>query len=381
MFRSFKYRLYPTQTQERLLAHTLECCRRWYNDCLAERKTAWEERGESIGKLAQLRQVKKLKATNPDVALIHSHVLQTVVGDLDRAFAAFFRRVKAGDKPGYPRFKSRDRFDSFGYKQLGNGFKLDGRRLRLTFIGRLRVRWHRPIEGKIKIVRILRQAKKWYACFVCEVDAAPLPSTGRSVGVDVGIHHLMVTSDNETIDNPRWYRSEQATLRVLQRTVARRARGGANRRKAVEALTRHHERIANRRKDFLNKLTHALIERYDRIALEDLQITNLVGNRRLSKSILDAGWSYLKQRLMCKAEEAGREVVLVNPAYTSKTCSRCGTLFESLTLADRWVSCRCGLSLDRDHNAAINILNRAGHARWGITWPTEASVPQESPAK
>jgi putative transposase len=212
------------------------------------------------------------------------------------------------------------------------------------------------------------------------VEAKPLPATGREIGVDVGVHHLMVTSEGETIDNPEWYRAEQAQLRILQRRVSRRKLGGNNRRQAVVALQRQHERIRNRRRDYLNKLAHGLIERYDRIALEDLHIVNMAQNRHLSKSILDAGWGYLKLHLAHKAAEAGRVVYLVHPAQTSKSCSNCGAVFENLSLSDRWVQCGCGLSLDRDHNAALNILKRAGHARWGITWPVAASVPQEAPA-
>ena len=380
MFKAFKYRLYPSRTQERLLERTLETCRRWYNTCLEERKTAWEERRESISPYDQLRKVKDLKDTNPYAENVHSHVLQNVVQDLDKSFKAFFRRMKAGETPGYPRFKGRNRFDSFGFKEYGNGFKLDGRRLRLSGIGRIRVRWHRPIEGTIKTIRLCCCAGKWYACFSCEVEAQPLEPTGKEVGVDVGLHHLVATSDGETVENPKWYRAEQAKLRVLQRRVARRKMGGSNRRKAVVALQRQHEHIANRRKDTLNKLAHDLIERYDRIALEDLHISNMVKNHHLSKSILDAGWGYLKTHLAHKAAEAGRVVYWVNPAGTSNTCSQSGHVFENLTLADRWVSCVCGLSMDRDHNAARNILNRAGHARWGQSTATGLRLPQEAAA-
>ena len=192
--------------------------------------------------------------------------------------------------------------------------------------------------------------------------------------------HKTYASEGEQVENSNWYRTEQKKLRVLQRRVSRRKLGGSNRRKAVAALQRQHERIGNRRKDYLNKLAHELVTEYDKIALEDLQIVNMVQNRHLSKSILDAGWGYLKLHLAHKAEEAGRVVYLVNPAHTSKTCSQCGSVFEILTLSDRWVSCSCGLSLDRDVNAARNILKRAGHARWGVTYPVGESVPQEAPA-
>jgi len=375
--KTFKYRLYPTKAQEARLNATLETCRRWYNACLEERRNAYQERGESVSVYAQLAKVKGLKLENPYASGIHSHVLQVVVQDLNKAFDAFFRRVKAGERPGYPRFKSRDRFDSFGFKEYGNGFKIDGRKLKLSGIGRISVRWHRPVDGKIKTVRITRNASKWYACFSCEVTPEPLPATGKEVGIDVGINSLITTSDGEKVENPCWYREEQKKLRVLQRRVSRRKKGGRNRRKAVKALQRQHERIKNRRKDYINKLAHRLIVENDRIALEDLRIRNMVHNRHLSKSILDAGWNYLAERLVAKAAEAGRTVCFVEPAYTSKTCSACGGIFENLTLADRWVDCACGASLDRDHNAALNILGR-GQRLWGETWSAATSVPQEA---
>jgi putative transposase len=379
ILKTYKYRLYPTPSQSRKLDQTVETCRRWHNTCLEERKTIWETEKRSVGKYEQLAKVKEYRKENPSAGQVHSHILQVVVVDLDKSFQAFFRRLEAGEAPGYPRFKGSNRFDSFGLKEKGNGFKIDGRRLKISGIGRVRVRWHRPIEGKIKTVRIRRQAGKWSACFACEVSEQDLPATGKAVGVDVGIHHLLATSENEVVENPRWYQVVQRKLRVVQRRVARRKMGGSNRRKAVLDLQRQQLHIANRRKDYLEKLSHHLIVNYDVIALEDLQIQGMVRNHHLSKSILDAGWGYLKKRLVSKAVDAGREVIFVNPAYTSKSCSSCGAGFENLTLADRWVDCSCGLSLDRDVNAACNILKRAGHALWDESTATGLWLSQEAP--
>jgi putative transposase len=378
MFKTYQYRLYPSKAQQILLEQTRETCRRWYNTCLAVRKEAYENEKRSVGKFEQLRKGKELKQSNPYASNIYSHVLQNVVQDVDKAFQSFFRNVKAGEKVGYPRFKGKNRFDSFGLKEYGNGFKLEGRRLKLSSIGRVRVRWHRPIEGEIKTVRIGRQAGKWYACFACDVPAQPLEPTGQSVGIDVGVPHLLATSDNEVVDNPRWYRTTQAKLRILQRRVSRRTMGGSNRRKAVFALQRQHEFIANSRKDFLNKPAHSLIARYDCIALEDVQIDGMVCNRCLSKNILDAGWGFLKQHLADKAVEAGCQIVLVNPSYISETCSSCGVLFESLSLTDRWIECSCGLSVDRDVNVALNTL-WVGQAHWGKSSDNGLRLPQEAP--
>ena len=316
-----------------------------------------------------MRRVKERKATNPWAKDVHSHVLQTVVQDLAKAFAAFFRRVKAGETPGYPRFKGRNRWRSFGFKEHGNGFRVDGRRLKLSGIGRLAVRWHRPIEGQIKTLRISKQAGKWFASFSCVVDTPlPLSPTGTDSGIDVGLSSLITTLDRAHVAPARFYRTAQRQLRVAQRRVARRVKGSHNRRKAIVLLQRQHARIGNQRKDYLNKLAHDLVGRYDRIALEDLSITRMVhGN--LAKSILDAGWGYLVQRRTHKAASAGRVVVLVDPRYTSNTCSGCGAQFVGLTLKARWVDCVCGLSLDRDHNAARNILNRGGQLRWSSSSP------------
>jgi putative transposase len=379
IFKTFRYRLFPSRTQKRLLSQTLETCRHWYNTCLAERKTAWDERRERIGLYAQLRQVKALKSTNAFAANIHSHILQVVVSDLDRAFAAFFRRIKAGQAPGFPRFRGRGRFSSFGLKEPGNGFRLDGRRLKLSGIGRIPVRWHRPLEGQIKTVRIVCANGKWFACFACQVEAHALLPSGQRVGIDVGVSPWLTTSDGEQVGNPRWYRSEQSRLRVLQRAVARRVQGGKGRRQAVAHLARQAEHVANRRRDYLNKIVCRLVTDNDLIAIEDLQIANMVRRHSLSKSILDAGWGYFRRQLERRAAYAGRTVVAVDPAYTSRTCSNCGRLFPEFDLSTRWVECACGLSLDRDHNAALNILRRAGHARCGVTRAAAGPcVPQEA---
>jgi putative transposase len=358
MFKAFVFRLYPSKSQRRRLAAVRETCRHFYNDLLRQRKDAYEQRGETITRTQQLRKVKIEKDTSPYAAGVHSHILQVVVADLDQAFQAFFRRVKAGEKPGYPRFKGRNRFAGFGFKEYGNGFRIDGRRLKLSGIGRIAVRWHRALEGTIRTARIYCRASKWYVAFACEVEKPePLPKTGAEIGVDVGLLRLATLSDGSKVENPRWYRKVLRELRVLQRKIARAAFGGRNRRKLVLRLQRLLARVANARKDFLNKFVAELIRRFDRIVLEDLRVAAMARGH-FALSILDAGWSYLVSRLTHKAESAGREVVLVEPAGTSKTCSGCGASFEHLSLSDRWVSCSCGLALDRDHNAARNILSR-----------------------
>lgn len=334
--------------------------------CLGERKAAYEVEGRNVTRKEQNRQVKHYKRTFPQAKQIHSHILQVVVADIDDAFQQFFKRVKRGEKPGYPRFKGRNRFRSFGLKEYTNGFWIDGRRLKITGVGRISMRCHRPIpeNAKIKTVRICYQGGKWYACLACEIPKPkPKPKTGRVVGLDMGITALITSHEGEKLPNPKHYRQGQAELRRLQRKLARAKRGSKNCAKALRQVQRQQAHIANQRRDYLHKLTHILIKHCDGIAIEDLSIPNMVRNHRLSKSIFDSGWGIFKDLLVYKAESAGRKVVLVNPAYTSQTCSNpeCHESLESLTLADRWVIClHCGLSLDRDHNAARNILDRAG---------------------
>lgn len=365
MFKAFKYRLFPSKSQVARLEAVLETTRRFYNDRLRERKDAYEFRGISISKTEQLRMVKVEKDTSPYALDIHSHILQVAVNDLDKAFQAFFRRVKAGEKPGYPRFKGRNRWRGIGLKEYGNGFKIDGRRLKLSGIGRIAVRWHREIQGKIKTCRITCKAQKWYVAFACEVvKPEPLAKTGREVGIDLGLMRLATLSNGEKVENPRWYRRIERQLRVIQRTISRRKIGGSNRRKTVQQLQRLMVKVANTRKDYLEKFSTDLISRFDKIVLEDLRVAAMARGR-YAKSILDASWSYLVVRLTHKAESAGREIDLVDPAYTSQDCCECGDRHK-LSLKDRWFSCVCGNSKDRDHNAAINILNRSnrpGHGR------------------
>lgn len=372
--KTFKYRLYPTTAQEREMFQVLNVCRHWYNLCLAERKYAYELEGRSVSKSEQERTAIQYRKTFPQAQIVFSQTMQTVCDDLDKAFRAFFRRVKAGEKPGYPRFKGRNHFHSFAFKQFGAGARLDRRRLKLYGIGRVAVRWHRPLEGQIKTVRIIHKAGKWYAAFTCEIEPETrLEPTGEIVGIDVGISALATLSNGVKVENPNHYRASQKKLRRLQRKLARAQRGSKNRRKALLAVQRQQEHVANQRKDYLEKLSTALVQQYDGIALEDLRITNLVRNRHLSKSILDSGWGYFAERLRVKAESAGRTVIFVDPAYTSKCCSNCGALFQDFDLSTRWVDCACGLSLDRDHNAALNILKRTG---WDTSVPDNVARSQ-----
>jgi putative transposase len=359
--RTYKYRLYPTQAQEQNLFRVLNAARGLYNMVLEARKVAWEQERKNLPVSALYELAKRYRNTFPYAQQLFSQSAQSVVDQVDGAFQAFFRRVRQGKKrAGYPRFKTRDRLRSIEFKQWENGIRKHRRRLKVFGVGRVAVRWHRPMQGTPKLARIKYTAGQWFVTIVCEMaDSVPLPETGRVLGLDAGLSALYTTHEGEKIAHPHYYRDAQAKLRLKQRRLARAKEGSRNRLKVKRQVQRLHAHVANQRRDFFHKLSREAVDHFDLIALEDLRIHNMVRNTRLSKSILDAGWGIFRQLLASKAESAGRRVVFVEPAYTSRLCSHCGAIFEYLTLADRWVECACGLSMDRDHNAAINILNRA----------------------
>ena len=278
---------------------------------------------------------------------------------LDKAFKAFFRRVKAGEKPGYPRFKGKGRYDSITFPSYGDGCKLKGNRLYVQHVGQIKIKLHREIAGRIKTVTVRRQADLWFVTFSCEVESHRLPPTGKAVGVDLGIESFAITSDGEFFESARYLRNAERNLKRLQRQVSRRKKGSNRRKKAVQQLARAHMRVACQRRDTAHKVARSLVNRYDLIAVEDLNIRGMLKNHHLAKSISDAGWNLFVTILKAKAAEAGRQVVEVDPRNTSQICSGCGEIVPKL-LSQRWHSCpHCDTSLHRDVNAAVNILRRA----------------------
>jgi putative transposase len=363
--KTFRYKLRPTPQQERDLTRVLGLCRRLYNSALEQRKLAWEQRRISLSRYQQEAELKDIRAELPEYAAVHSHVLQDVLTRLDRAFQRFFARVKAGETPGYQRFQGAGRYNSFTYKEFGNGAALDNGFLVLSKIGRIAVRWSRPIEGTIKTVTIRREADGWYACFSCvDVPTQALPPTGQETGIDLGIEAFATLSNGTRIFNPGWYRKAERALKTAQRRVSRRKKESSRRRKAVILLAKAHQQVKRQRQDFHHKTALALVRANDTIYHEDLQTANMLKNHHLAKSISDAGWAAFLAILSYKAAWAGRRVVAVTPAFTSQICSDCGVLVHK-GLSVRWHRCPdCGTSLHRDQNAAKNI-ERAGQARRG----------------
>lgn len=341
---------------------TLDECRWLYNHFLEQRKNAWEERQESLRLFDQLSTLPALKVERPSLASVHSQVLQNVGIRLDLGFKAFFRRVKVGGKPGFPRFRGQERYDSFCYPQAPSGCKLTGDRLTLSGIGTVRIVLHRPLEGKPKTVCIRRSATgKWYVTFSCEWEPTALPESVEQVGIDVGLTHFSTFSTAEQIDNPRFFRREEAALATAQRKHAKEAKGTPSRRKRRKVVSRVHERARWKRQDFAHQHSRRIVNRFQVIAVEDLSVNRMVHNHCLAKSISDAAWAAFAAMLSVKAGWAARTFIAVNPAYTSQTCSKCGHR-QKLSLSDRTYRCPCcSLELDRDHNAALNILAMGLH--------------------
>ncbi|MEN9936564.1 MAG: hypothetical protein RLZZ387_3143 [Chloroflexota bacterium] len=370
---AYQYRLWLTKGQERLLGEMLETCRWVYNETLATRKRAWEEQGETLSLYATQTLLPDWKAERPALKRVHSQVLQNVQVRLDLAFKAFFRRVKAGEEPGYPRFKGFGRYDSITYPQYGNGARLEGTALVLSKIGSVRVNLHRPVEGRIKTVTLRRSSTgKWFVSFAVEREVEPPTDVpDAAVGVDVGLEKFATLSTGETIANPRFFRQDERDLARAQRRLSEQPKGTFERAKRRKVVARIHERIANRRKNFAHQESRKLVDRFGTVVFEDLSITRMVKNHCLAKSIADAAWGQLIQYTTNKAEGAGRCVVLVDPRGTSQQCSRCGAVVKK-ALSVRVHQCpHCGLEIDRDLNAAYNILRR------GL--PSQGYEPQEAP--
>jgi putative transposase len=303
--KTYKYRIYPTKAQSETLDRQLALCCELYNGALQERRGAYRICGKSITYTEQQNQLPEIKDSNPEFKAIHSQVLQDVLRRVDKAFAGFFARLAKGRTAGYPRFRARARYDSLSYPQ--SGFHLAGRKLVLSKIGTVRIKEHRSIAGRIKTLTLKREAGKWYACFSVEIVPVPLPVTSAAVGIDVGLESFAVLSDGTAIENNRYYRKAEKTLRVAQRRVARRKKGSERRKKAVRLLQRAHSHIKNQRADFHHQTSRKLVNNYGTIAVEDLNVKGLAGGM-LAKSVNDAGWSAFFAKLTFKAAEAGREL-------------------------------------------------------------------------
>src|SRR6266704_3706815 len=357
MRKMFQYRIYPTKKQVHKLNETLEECRWLYNHLLEKRKETYEQEGISLSLYQQQETFAILKQERPPLKEVHSQVLQNVAVRVDLAMQAFFRRCKEhAEKPGFPRFKGYGRYDSFTFPQSGFSITHDSRVV-LSKIGALKMVYHRQIKGKIKTCTLQRSSTgKWYVSFSIECESERLPDVPTQIGIDVGLKTFATLSDGEEIENPRFFRKEEKALAKVQRKHSKLTKGTPERRAHRKAVARVHERIAWRRENFTHQESRKIVNTYGVICVEDLSVNRMTHNHCLAKSIADASWSAFLAQLDAKAEEAGRQFAKVNPAYTSQTCSRCGHR-QKISLDVRVFNCPCCSShLDRDLNAALNIL-------------------------
>jgi len=383
MKKSYEYRAYPTTKQRKIFTVWLALLRALYNQALAWRIEAYQASGLTVKWTTQANALPDFKQESKVYAGLHSDVLQDAIRRLDKAYKAFFRRVKTGAEPGFPRFKGEGRYRSMTFSHLAKrpirNVHRKYARVVVPKVGHLKIRYHRSLpNGKIKTLTISKKASGWYTTIVVEVPAPVEIPVNTTLGVDVGLNSFVVDSDGERIPNPCHYRKSEKKLGKHQRVLSRRKKGSKRRAKQREIVARTHERIANQRKDFQFKAAHRILERCDEVAIEDLKIKNMLKNHYLAKSISDAGWGSFRLKLQSKAASAGKQFTKVKPQHTSQKCSGCNEVVPK-KLSVRIHDCpHCGLVIDRDHNAAINIKKAAVALRGGAVVTNTPETPAQT---
>ena len=359
---TYRYRLLPLKSQHRVLERLCEAQRQLYNAALQERIDCYSKTGKTRTYIDQCKALTQCRRELPDMGELPVNLQRWTLKRLDDAFSGFFRRLKARNGlAGFPRFRGKSRWEAFGFAEF-SGIRFDGKRLRFTGMpGGLKLHLHRslPDGADIRSCVFRRDRRGWHVCLAVAVEAAERRSVASAVGVDLGLKVFAYCSDNVVIPNPRIARRAEKELRLRQRALSRCTRGSNGRRKVRAQVARLHSKIADTRNTWLHQQSAALIKRADLIAVEDLKVSNMVRHPALARSISDASWSKFVSMLDYKAEKAGGHLVRVDPRNTSQKCSGCGELVPK-SLAVRTHTCpSCGLVIDRDHNASLNIL-RAG---------------------
>ncbi|MDE0399124.1 MAG: transposase [Candidatus Poribacteria bacterium] len=384
---TFRYPVYPTKTQETTLLRWLDHLCGLQNSARHDRKVAWETEGERVSINDQQKKLKVAREKYEDFREVPQDMQVCALERTDKAFDGFYSRCEKGAaKKGYPRH--RKQIKSMSWKLRKHKLKTGERvrqnpiretawkhdRLKVPKLGEVKIYMPRPLQGDPKEVRLVKKASGWYAHISCQLPDTPKIEPTQAIAVDMGTTHYLTTSEGEKEGNPRWYRQAEGLLRKHSKDLSRKKKGSHRRKKQQHKLALHHERTTNKRKDFIGKLVYKLYhhEKNNVLVAEDLRVSNMVKNKHLSKSISDASWSTFFQWSGNIAERDGFHFHQVDPKNTSQTCSSCGQKSaKKLSLAIRTFNCQaCGTSLDRDHNAAINILLKAAAAFRGERWVT-----------
>jgi len=366
MRKSFKYRLFTNKTQEACLDSLFNSARFLYNCALEQRIMCWKQWRKSINYYDQANTLKEIRDIDEGIAKLNYSASQNILRQLDKAFQAFFRRIKQSEKPGFPRFKGKNRFHSITFPAYGDGIRLKNGKLYIQNVGYVRIKLHRDLEGEIKTVTIKKQNGRFYASFSCdEVPRNILPASIKEIGIDVGIKFFAVMSDGQIVDNPKHLKQSETELKELQRQHSKKRT-----RKTRKKLARLHEKVSNQRKDFLHKLSRTIVNTFGFIFVEDLKPKEMINGKFkvLNKYINDTAWSQFFNFTSYKAENAGRVFVKVNPKGTTQECFNCGEIVPK-DLSVRIHHCpKCGFKVPRDFNSSLNIRRR-GHR---LVFETEA---------
>ena len=364
MEKCYKYRIYPNAEQIKIISKTFGCCRFAFNRFLAERIEAYKTEKKTISRFEQDKKLTELKKELTWLKEADSTALQATIQNLDIAYQNFFRRVKNGEKPGFPKFKSkRDSSKSYKSKTVGKNIEVYEKSIKLPKLGIVECCVSKEIQGRIISATVSQNPSGKYFVAVCctDVEIEPFAKTGAVAGIDVGIKEFAITSDDTKFENHKYLSKSEKKLKREQRRLSRKPKGSQNRNKSRLKVALIHEKVANQRTDFLHKLSIELVKQYDVICVESLKIKNMVKNHRLAKSISDVSWGEFLRQLEYKCEWYGKNLVKIPQYYaSSQTCHVCG--YKNADVKDlkvrEWLCPECGMNHDRDINAAKNILNK-----------------------